>query len=104
MALEKLGQQARAVEENWCAAWMTLGAVQAHPPTLVDDTPDFVRVYTPGAPEMLLNIVMRYASARPVEHDDIEQVIAPFLIEFQIASETTSSLLDVGSRLINSER
>lgn len=78
MALEKLGQQARAVEENWCAAWMTLGAVQAHPPTLVDDTPDFVRVYTPGAPEMLLNIVMRYASARPVEHDDIEQVIAPF--------------------------
>lgn len=78
MALEKLGQHARAVEENWCAAWMTLGAVRARPPTHVDDTPDFVRVYTPGAPEMLLNIVLRYASKRPVAPDDIERVIAPF--------------------------
>ena len=78
MALEKLSQHARAVEDNWCAAWMTLGAVRAQPATHVDDTPGFVRVYTPGAPEMLLNIVLRYASQRPVEQDDIEQVIAPF--------------------------
>ena len=78
MALEKLGQQARAVEDNWCAAWMTLGAVQAQPATHVDDTPEFVRVYTPGAPEMLLNIVMRYAPGRPIERDDIERVIAPY--------------------------
>lgn len=78
MALEKLGQQARAVEDNWCAAWMTLGASTAQPPTLVSDTAEYVRVWTPGAPEMLLNIVLRYASRRPVEQDDIEQVIAPF--------------------------
>lgn len=78
MALENLGQHARAVEENWRQAWMTLGDVQAQPPTRVDDMPDFARVYTPGAPEMLLNIVLGYASQRPVEQDDVERVIAPF--------------------------
>jgi ribosomal protein S18 acetylase RimI-like enzyme len=78
MALEKLSQHARAVEENWCAAWMTLGALAAQPATHVDETAQFVRVYTPGAPEMLLNIVMLYASRRSVERDDIERVIALF--------------------------
>lgn len=78
MALENLSQHARAVEENWRQAWMTLGAVRAQPPTHVDDTPTFLRVYTPGAPEMLLNIVMGYTSGGPVERDDVEAVIAPY--------------------------
>lgn len=78
MALEKLTQRARAVEDNWCAAWMTLGAVTAQPATHVDDAHECMRVWTPGAPEMLLNIVMRFTSRRPVEQGDVEQVIAPF--------------------------
>jgi GNAT superfamily N-acetyltransferase len=78
MALEHLNQRARQVEDNWCAAWITLGDVPARTPTLVDQSPACVRVYTPGSPEMLLNIVMRYTSDRPVTADDVERAIAPF--------------------------
>ncbi len=48
------------------------------PRTIADDTPEYVRVYTPGAREMLLNIVLRYAAPAPVTSADIEKVIAPF--------------------------
>lgn len=78
MALEQLSQRALIVERNWCAAWASLGAVRAEPATIVDDQPEMLRVYTPGAPETLLNIVMRYASAEIVSERQVEEVIAPY--------------------------
>jgi ribosomal protein S18 acetylase RimI-like enzyme len=78
MPLELLLQQARAVEQAWSEAWISLGAVAGQPRTVAEDTPDFVRVYTPGAREMLLNIVLRYSLDRPVTSQAVEQVIAPF--------------------------
>ena len=69
---------ARAVEDNWSAAWASLGSLRDAPQTHVDDTLSFIRVYTPGAPEMLLNLVMRYTSSAPVEADDVERVIVPY--------------------------
>ncbi len=78
MALERLTQMARAVEDNWCAAWASLGSLQVLPASLVSATPDYLRVHTPGAPEMLLNIVMRYTSETRVSAGDIERAIAPF--------------------------
>jgi GNAT superfamily N-acetyltransferase len=78
MPLELLLQQARAVEQAWSEAWVSLGSVAGQPQTIAEDTPSFVRVYTPGAREMLLNIMLRYSSDRPVTSQDIEQVIAPF--------------------------
>ena len=78
MPLELLLQQARAVEQAWSEAWVSLGSVAGQPQTIAEDAPDFVRVYTPGAREMLLNIVLRYSSDRTVTSQDIEQVIAPF--------------------------
>src|SRR5258707_10841018 len=78
MALERLTQLARAVEDNWCAAWASLGSLQAIPASQVSATPDYLRVHTPGAPEMLLNIVMRYTSETRVDARDIERAIAPF--------------------------
>lgn len=78
MALDQLNQMARLVERNWCAAWASLGRVNAHPPTLVDNTHTALRVYTPGAPETLLNLVMRYADPAPVTRERIEAVIAPY--------------------------
>jgi len=78
MPLELLLQQARAVEQAWSEAWVSLGSVAGQPQTIAEDTPDFVRVYTPGAREMLLNIVLRYSFDRPVTSQDIEQVIVPF--------------------------
>jgi ribosomal protein S18 acetylase RimI-like enzyme len=80
MALDNLTRLARAVEDNWCAAWSTLGALHATPPTFVSDTTECLRVCTPGQSELLLNIVLRYASigAAPVTSADVERVIAPF--------------------------
>jgi ribosomal protein S18 acetylase RimI-like enzyme len=78
MALDNLTRLARAVEDNWCAAWSTLGALHATPPTFVSDTADYVCVCTPGQPELLLNIVLRYTSATPVTSAAVERVIAPF--------------------------
>jgi GNAT superfamily N-acetyltransferase len=87
MALDQIGQagqmdhgerMARLVERNWAAAWASLSRAPADPPTIADDLPDYLRVYTPGAPESLLNMVIRYQSAAPVTADDIERVIAPY--------------------------
>jgi ribosomal protein S18 acetylase RimI-like enzyme len=78
MPLELLLQQARAVERAWGEAWVSLSSVAGQPQTIAEDTPNFVRVYTPGAREMLLNIVLRFSSDRAVTSQDIEEVIAPF--------------------------
>ena len=78
MGMDDMQRMARAVEDNWSAAWATLGRLPDAPQTHVDDTPDFVRVYTPGSPEMLLNLLMRYTSSAPVEPDDVERAIAPY--------------------------
>ncbi|HKD74393.1 MAG TPA: hypothetical protein VKB76_02815, partial [Ktedonobacterales bacterium] len=63
------------VEHAWCAAW---GSLRYDPATHVDDTPEFLRVVTPGSGEMLLNAVLRFRQERPVERDDIERIIAPY--------------------------
>ena len=78
MVLEQLLQQARAVEQAWSAAWVSLSTVPTAPRTIADDTPEYARVYTPGVREMLLNIVLRYAAPAPVTSADIERVIAPY--------------------------
>ncbi|HEV8191009.1 MAG TPA: GNAT family N-acetyltransferase [Ktedonobacterales bacterium] len=78
MVLDNLLMMARAVERNWCAAWATLGAVSDEPRTMVDDIPAFLRVYTPGQPESLLNIVLRYEAPGPVTRNDVERAIAPY--------------------------
>jgi GNAT superfamily N-acetyltransferase len=78
MLLEDLGQLARAVEDNWCVAWASLGGVSDEPPTLVDDTAEYLRVFTPAVPEMLLNTVLRYRSREPVVAGDLEPAIAPY--------------------------
>jgi GNAT superfamily N-acetyltransferase len=78
MALERLAREARVVEQAWAAAWAALGASADEPRSVVDDLPNFLRVYTPGAPDMLLNLVMRYASAGPVSGEAVEAVIAPY--------------------------
>lgn len=78
MTLDHLTRKALAVEDNWTAAWITLGAVRVPPLTHVEQSPEFVRVYTPGAPEMLLNMVIRYRSRGDVDISDVERVIQPY--------------------------
>jgi GNAT superfamily N-acetyltransferase len=78
MPFEELQRMARAVELNWAAAWASLGAVAQQPPTLVDDTPDVLRVYTPGVDESLLNLVMHYRAPAPTTTVDVERVLAPY--------------------------
>ncbi len=78
VGLDNLHRMACAVEDNWCAAWASLRDVDAAPGSRVDVTPDYVRVYTPGVSELLLNIVLRYAAPGPVLSADVERVIAPF--------------------------
>jgi GNAT superfamily N-acetyltransferase len=78
MALDNLLAMARAVERNWCAAWATLGTVREEPRTIVEDTPQFLRVCTPHLSESLLNIVLRYEAPGPVTREDLERVIAPY--------------------------
>jgi GNAT superfamily N-acetyltransferase len=78
MVFEQLQQMAQAVEQSWCAAWASLAAVPSLLATIVDDTPEFLRVYTPGIDETLLNLVMRYTAPGPVASADIERVFAPF--------------------------
>jgi GNAT superfamily N-acetyltransferase len=78
MVFEQLQRMAQAVEQGWCAAWASLAAVPTEPATIVDDTPEFLRVYTPGIDESLLNLVMRYTSSGPVTTADLEGVFAPF--------------------------
>ncbi|HEY7780229.1 MAG TPA: GNAT family N-acetyltransferase [Ktedonobacterales bacterium] len=81
MALEELTRLARAVEDNWCAAWASLGIVRHELPTYVDAPPAFVRVRTPGAPDMLLNIVLRYHGRAPVQREDLEAIVAPYMTQ-----------------------
>jgi GNAT superfamily N-acetyltransferase len=78
MPFEELQRMARAVELNWAAAWASLGAVAQRPPTLVDDTPDVLRIYTPGIDESLLNLVMRYRASAPATAADVERVLTPY--------------------------
>ena len=78
MALEDLTRLARAVEENWCAAWASLGDLNVTPRTEVTNSAECLRICTPGQPEMLLNMVLRFASAAPVTSAAIERTIAPF--------------------------
>jgi GNAT superfamily N-acetyltransferase len=76
--IEHLDRLARAVEDNWCAAWASLGAVNVAPRTLVDDLPGFLRVYTPGVPETLMNMIIRYTAPGPVTLAEVERVLAPY--------------------------
>lgn len=82
MVLDQLRQMARAVEDAWAAPWAALGEVQAVPRTIVDHVTDpaeqYLRVYTPGMPEMLLNLIMCYRANHPIGSTDVERVIAPF--------------------------
>ena len=76
--LAEMAEMARAVEANWCAAWASLGLLRHPPRSFVDDTATLLRVVTPGLPETLMNIVMRYRAPEPVTAADIEETIAPF--------------------------
>jgi GNAT superfamily N-acetyltransferase len=78
MSLEDLTALARAVEHNWRYAWAALGAVATEPRSIVDDTSDFLRVYTPGISESLLNLVMSYQSSEPVTPEDAFETLAPY--------------------------
>ncbi|HEX9036069.1 MAG TPA: GNAT family N-acetyltransferase [Ktedonobacterales bacterium] len=81
MALDPAGQVdplARLVERNWAAAWASLSRARATPPTFAEELDSCLRVFTPGAPETLLNMVIGYHSANPVTMAEIEGVIAPF--------------------------
>ena len=69
---------ARAVESAWCAAWASLGALPYQPRSLVDDSAMMLRVVTPGLPETLMNMVMRYRAPGPVTADAVEEAIAPY--------------------------
>jgi GNAT superfamily N-acetyltransferase len=78
MPLEDLTAQARAVERNWRAAWAALGTVETEPRSIVDDTSGFLRVYTPGISESLLNLVMSYQSPELVTPEDAFETLAPY--------------------------
>ena len=71
-------RMARAVEDSWCAAWASLGALPYEPRSLVDDSATMLRVVTPGMPETLMNMVMRYRTPGPVTRAAVEEVIAPY--------------------------
>lgn len=76
--MEHLSHLAHMVEDNWCAAWASLARVDAMPRTIVDQSPGCLRVYTPGVPETLLNMVIRFTQPGPVTARDIERVLAPY--------------------------
>jgi GNAT superfamily N-acetyltransferase len=78
MPLEDLTALARAVERNWRYAWAALGAVETEPRSIVEDTSGYLRVYTPGASESLLNLVMSYQSPEPVTPEDVFETLAPY--------------------------
>ena len=78
MALEELTRLGHVVEQNWSAAWASLGKQPDEPHAQVDATARYLRVYTPGMPEALMNMVMRFNEAGPVGAARIEQVIAPY--------------------------
>ena len=78
MSLEDLTALARAVERNWRYAWTALGTVETEPRSIVDDTSGFLRVYTPGIRESLLNMVMSYQSPAPVSPEDVSETLTPY--------------------------
>jgi GNAT superfamily N-acetyltransferase len=78
MSLEDLTALARAVERNWRYAWAALGSVATEPRSIVDDTSGYLRVYTPGISESLLNLVMSYQSPEPVTPEGVFGTLAPF--------------------------
>ena len=67
-----------AVEANWCAAWMALGAVGEPSRSLVEENKEWVRVVTPDGPDLLLNIILRFQPTGPVTTEMVEQAIAPY--------------------------
>ncbi|HEY7127428.1 MAG TPA: GNAT family N-acetyltransferase [Ktedonobacterales bacterium] len=71
-------QQLAAVEANWCAAWKSLSSVRKAPRSVVEDTAEWVRVYTPNGPDMLLNIILRFRAHAPLQQSDLERAIAPY--------------------------
>lgn len=78
MALDSVMRQARLVEENWSDAWASLAAVPEAPRTLVDTSADVLRVYTPGLPETLVNMVIGYHARGPVRPGDIARTLEPY--------------------------
>jgi GNAT superfamily N-acetyltransferase len=76
--LDYLESLARTVEENWCAAWASLGAVNASPRTIVEDTPGYLRVYTPSMSETLMNMIIRYRAPGPVRRAEVEAMLQPY--------------------------
>ncbi len=71
-------QQLAAVEANWCAAWKSLSSVRKAPRSVVEDTAEWVRVYTPNGPDMLLNIILRFRAHASLQQSDLERAIAPY--------------------------
>ncbi len=67
-----------AVEANWCAAWMTLGAIEEPPRSLVENTAEWVRVITPDGPDLLLNNILRFHPNGPISAQAVERAIAPY--------------------------
>lgn len=78
MALDSLMRQARLVEENWRAAWASLALVPEAPRTFADASDDVLRVYTPGLPETLVNMVIGYHAPGPVRLTDITGTLEPY--------------------------
>lgn len=79
MSLGEARQLALAVEVNWRAAWASLGAVHDALPTIVDDAPGYLRVFTPAVPEMLLNTTISRPGADALpDLDDLERIVAPY--------------------------
>ncbi len=71
-------QQLEAVEANWCAAWMSLSAVTEPPHSLVENTDEWVRIVTPGGPDLLLNNILRFRPKGPVTAGLVERAITPY--------------------------
>lgn len=78
MTLDHLTRRAHAVEDNWSAAWLSLGSVRMPPVTHAERLRECVRVYTPGSPEMLLNMVIGYRGQAGAGIADIERVVEPY--------------------------
>lgn len=78
MATTPLMRQARLVEENWRAAWVSLAQVREAPRTLVETSEGVTRVYTPGLPETLVNMIIGYHVPGPVRVADITRILTPY--------------------------
>ncbi len=67
-----------AVEASWCAAWLTLGAIEEPPRSWAEDTDEWVRVVTPEGPDLLLNNILRFRPHGSVTPQAVERAIAPY--------------------------